>query len=87
MERSIAHLLNKNSFPTLWIVFSDAKSSRSSPPTNVCSQSVPAFEQRNLEKDQKGMQLWKWIGKTDAMKSKFVLSGPFLLIDSTALEQ
>ena len=21
MERSIAHLLNKNSFPTLWIVF------------------------------------------------------------------
>jgi hypothetical protein len=44
MERSIAHLLNKNSFPTLWIVFLDANLSRSSSPINVCSQSAPAFE-------------------------------------------
>jgi hypothetical protein len=50
------------------------------------SQSVPAFERRNPERDQKEMQLWKWIGKTDAMKSKFVLSGPFLLFDSKVSE-
>ncbi|MCI0151132.1 hypothetical protein KNO81_35265, partial [Paraburkholderia sediminicola] len=59
MERSIAYLLNKNSFPTLWIVFLDAKSSRCFLPIKGCSQSVPAFEQRILERGQKEMQLRK----------------------------
>ncbi|MFM0047560.1 hypothetical protein PQR05_16645, partial [Paraburkholderia sediminicola] len=35
LERSIVNLLNKNSFPTLWIVFLDAKSSRSFLPTKA----------------------------------------------------
>ncbi|MFL9869420.1 hypothetical protein PQR67_35065, partial [Paraburkholderia fungorum] len=57
MERSIADLLNKNSFPTLWIVFLDAKFSPSSSPMNACSQSDPAFEEQIIERNWKGMQL------------------------------
>jgi len=43
---------------------------------------VPPYEQRNFEIHKQGMQLKKWIEKTNAMKNKYVLSVHFLLIDS-----
>lgn len=39
------------------------------------------------KKSQSRMSFLNWIAKTNAMNSKFVLSGPFLLFDSVATEQ